>query len=105
MAAPPEVSQAATASGLGEIAFPTASPVTPGVPLAIIAVQRNAATRALTITFTSEAGKTYTIKRSTNLAIWTDLAAGVPSGGATTSYTDSDIAAGDREFFYRVTRP
>jgi hypothetical protein len=91
--------------GLGEIAFPISSTVAPGAPLVITAVQRNAATRALTLTFTSETGKSYTIKRSTNLAVWSDLATNVPSGGTTTNYTDSDIAVGDRQFFYRVTRP
>ncbi|MFN0126817.1 MAG: hypothetical protein ACKV19_09060, partial [Verrucomicrobiales bacterium] len=68
--------------GLGEIAFPTTATGTAAPPLAITAVQRNAATRALTLTFTSEVGKTYTIKRSSNLAAWIDLANGVPSTGA-----------------------
>jgi hypothetical protein len=91
--------------GLGEIAFPTATSVGPAVPLVMTAVQRNAATGAVTLTFSSETGKTYTIKRSTDLAGWTDLASEVPAAGATTDYTDSDILPSNQAFYYRVTRP
>ncbi len=91
--------------GLGEIAFPAAGPVVPTTPLTITAVQRSAVTGALTLTFTSQSGKTYTVKRSRNLKDWTDIASTVPATGTATSYTDSDILAGDREFYYRVTQP
>jgi hypothetical protein len=57
------------------------------------------------LTFSSEAGKTYTIKRSSTLATWTDLAVGVPATGATTTYTDSDLPPASGVLFYRVTRP
>lgn len=91
--------------GLGEIAFPTTGSVGPTTPLVMTGVQRNASTGALTLTFSSATGKTYTVKRSRNLKEWTDLASEVPSAGASTSYTDSDILATDREFYYRVTQP
>lgn len=91
--------------GLGEIAFPTAGSVSPSAPMLITGVQRNPATGAVTLTFSSEAGKTYTIKRSSTLATWTDLATDVAATGATTTYTDSDILPANLEFFYRVTRP
>jgi hypothetical protein len=69
--------------------------VGPDVPLMVTDVRRNATTGAITLTFNSESGKTYTIKRSRNLKDWNELAGDVPAGGATTSYTDSDILASD----------
>jgi hypothetical protein len=91
--------------GLGEIAFPTGGAVVPTTPLVMTAVQRAAATGAITLTFSSQSGKTYTVKRSRNLKDWTDIASEVPATGASTNYTDSDILATDREFYYRVTQP
>jgi hypothetical protein len=91
--------------GLGEIAFPIGGAVTPTTPLVVTAVQRTAATGAITLTFSSQSGKTYTVKRSRNLKDWTDVASEVPATGTSTSYTDSDILAADLEFYYRVTQP
>lgn len=91
--------------GLGEIAFPTAGGVAPTTPLVMTGVSRNAGTGAITLTFTSESGKSYTVKRSRNLKDWTDLANNIPATGTSTNYTDSDILASDREFYYRVTQP
>ena len=91
--------------GLGEIAFPVSSGVVPSVPFLISAIQRNATTRAVTLTFNSEAGKSYTIQRSSNLISWPTLATGVPATGALTSYTDSTVPAGNTVFFYRIARP
>jgi len=91
--------------GLGEIAFPAGGPVGPTTPLTITAVQRSAATGALTLSFSSQSGRTYTVKRSRNLKDWTDIASEVPATGTSTNFTDSDILAADREFYYRVTQP
>jgi hypothetical protein len=91
--------------GLGEIAFPTSATTGPVTPLVMTDVQRAAASGAITLTFSSQAGKTYTIKRSRNLKDWTDIASEVAATGASTSFTDSDILATDREFYYRVTQP
>jgi hypothetical protein len=91
--------------GLGEIAFPSSGSVGPAVPLVVTSVQRNTTTGAITLTFTSESGKTYTVERSRNLKDWSELASEVPATGAATSYTDSDILASDREFYYKISRP
>lgn len=91
--------------GLGEIAFPTSTTVGPTTPLVMTGVTRATATGAITLTFASETGKTYTVRRSRNLKDWTDLASEVPATGGSTSYTDSDILPSDREFYYRVTQP
>ena len=91
--------------GLGEIAFPSTGSVQPTVPLVITGLSRDPVTGAVALTFSSEAGKTYTIKRSSTLATWTDLAVGVPATGATTTYTDSDLPPASGVLFYRVTRP
>jgi hypothetical protein len=91
--------------GLGEIAFPSTGSVQPAAPLVITGLSRDPVTGAVALTFSSEAGKTYTIKRSSTLATWTDLAAGVPATGATTTYTDSDLPPASGVLFYRVTRP
>ena len=91
--------------GLGEIAFPKSTAVTPSAPFVITGIARNATTRAVSLTFNSETGKTYTIKRSTNLISWTNLATGVPATGGSTVYTDTTITAANPVFFYRIAQP
>ena len=91
--------------GLGEIAFPITGSTGPTTPLVITNVQRASASGAITLTFSSQAGKTYTVKRSKTLTGWTDLANGISATGTSTSYTDSDILSSDREFYYKVTQP
>jgi hypothetical protein len=43
----------------------------------------------VTLTWSSQAGVNYTIAASSNLTSWTNLKTAHPSGGATTSYTDT----------------
>lgn len=66
----------------------------------ITGIQRTA---NLALTWTSVAGKTYTIEYTDNLSMaWTQVGT-VPSGGATTTYTDSDATRMGRAVgFYRV---
>jgi len=49
---------------------------------------------------------TYSVQRKINLtdATWTTLQTGLPSGGATTSYTDTTVSP-NTQAFYRVTWP
>jgi hypothetical protein len=58
-----------------------------------------------TVTWTSVAGKSYRVDRSPTMAdaSWTEINPNWPSGGTSTSYTDSDIPAGTDVVFYRVT--
>jgi hypothetical protein len=58
-----------------------------------------------TLTWTSVAGKSYRIDRSPTMAegTWVEINGNWPSGGASTSFTDSDIPAGTEVVFYRVT--
>lgn len=56
----------------------------------------------LTISWSSTTGKTYAISRTASLSTsFTILSAAVPSGGASTSYTDSSASV-DGPFFYRI---
>ena len=62
-------------------------------------------TNAVTLKWNSAGGKTYGVDRSFNLESandWDELADGVESGGAETSFTDSAIPAGTPRAFYRV---
>lgn len=54
------------------------------------------------LTWSSAAGETYTIQASQNLTSWDNLKTGHPSGGATTSYTDTSSVLTHR--FYRIQR-
>ena len=67
----------------------------------IVAVTRDAATGAVTLTWNSEPGKTYSVEQSTNFATWTPASANIPSGGATTSTTVTP-PAGTLAIYYRV---
>jgi hypothetical protein len=78
------------------------------VDFRITAYSFDPATRTSTLTWNSAPGKTYDIFTSTTLAPggpggWTLLAANHPSGGATTTFTETNVPAGDRVRYYRVT--
>ena len=56
----------------------------------------------LEITWSSAPGETYDIEESTDLENWTDLATGIASGGATTTYT---VPTSGEFRFFRIVRP
>jgi hypothetical protein len=59
----------------------------PPASIAFTAVSYNAATSQLTLTWTSQPGKTYNLKTSQTLATWpVELNDNIASGGATTTY-------------------
>lgn len=57
----------------------------------------------LSLSWSSQAGATYGVEASTDLRSWTKIKTGHPSGGATTTYTDTP-PAGTEARFYRVVR-
>lgn len=59
---------------------------------------------SFTLSWGSTAGATYQVQRSTNLKDWSNLAPTVPSGGNTTTFTDSALPGDEDSAFYRVTR-
>lgn len=80
-------------------ATPPAAPVITGV-------ERNQATGALTLTWTSQTGQTFLVETSNNLVTWPDVATNYPTGGATgtsTSFTHQPTAS-DTALYYRITR-
>ncbi len=89
---------------------PDGSAFPPVSDFQISSVTRNAATRAVTVVWPSETGKTYDLHYSTSLSAlsWTLLtpAAGVPGTGALLSFTDNSVATtlpGPVRIFYRVS--
>jgi hypothetical protein len=84
---------------------PDGTPFDPGgTPFQIIAVARNPVSGAVTLTWTSGANATYAVDASTTLATgsWNLRADNIPSGGATTTYTDNTAPPG--ALHYRVRR-
>lgn len=69
----------------------------------ITAVTWDPALRRVTFTWPSVAGHSYKVEASPDLLSWSTLAAAHPSGGTTTSYTDTPPASPNRRY-YRVTR-
>ena len=72
------------------------------VEFAITDLAINSETNAVTIKWNSASNQTYGVDRSFNLEAWDELADGVESGGAETSYEDTDVPDGTREAYYRV---
>ncbi len=77
-----------------------ATPVTPET-LNVVSVDYNGGQTQFT--WESAAGATYLIHRSTDLATWQELTAAHPSGGATTTYTDTTPPANAPQLFYKAT--
>jgi hypothetical protein len=72
---------------------------TPTVPLAITAYSLNAATGQGSLTWASNAGKTYQITSSTDMTAFTTIVAGsIASGGTTTTKTFT-FTPGTKGFF------
>lgn len=57
---------------------------------------------SVTITWQSKPGKNYLISYSTDLEAWNEITDNHPSGGNSTSFTDSPISADSTRIFYRV---
>ncbi len=88
---------------LVEIDTRTATP--PAAAPVVTAVSREAATGALTLTWTSQAGQAFRVEASTDLAAWPapPLVTGHPATGTSTSFTHQP-AEGVTTLFYRVVR-
>lgn len=78
----------------------------PAAPFDIVSFSYNAVSNAASLTWTSAPGASYIVDRSPDLQAnsWTALLPNVPSGGATTSFTDTTIPPGALRMFYRVRR-
>jgi hypothetical protein len=82
-----------------DLAFVVSQPTVPR----ITSIQREPATGHVTLTWTSDASVTYRVEAAgtvTTATPWPVIAPSVPSGGTTTSYTDTSGPAEQR--FYRV---
>ncbi len=73
-------------------------------PLAITAVEFNADHSEFTLTWNSRPGRIYAVDHSADLTApdWPELDDSVPSGGAETSYTNSNPRPGAPAVFFRV---
>jgi hypothetical protein len=69
----------------------------------ITSVTWDQAQRRITFTWPSVTGHNYKVEASPDLQTWSTLAAAHPSGGTTTSYSDTPPASPGRRY-YRVTR-
>jgi len=76
---------------------------TPTSPFLITTVTRDTTTGAITLTWTSQPGKSYVVEQSAALTTggWTDIPGTIPSAGATTSVTFNPPAGQDLRY-YRV---
>jgi uncharacterized delta-60 repeat protein len=84
----------------------TAGASATGPPFVITGIVRNPATKALTITWNSEAGRIYNVEYSTGLTGWTEIAAGLTGQAGSSTFLDNAAArTGGGEGFYRVTTP
>jgi hypothetical protein len=76
---------------------------TPSAPFAIVSVTRDSMSGAITLTWSSEPGKSYAVSQSESLATasWSDIPGTIASGGATTSVTFTP-PAGQLVRYYRI---
>jgi hypothetical protein len=93
-----EIQQVMT-GGVGSLSTPP-----PATPFAITSITGGPSTGQVTLTWTSTAGATYRVLRSTNLVNWPQVGQNVPSAGATTSFTDTTLPAGAAAY-YKIERP
>ncbi len=69
----------------------------------ITSIERDPETGAVTLTWDSRPGQTYTVRASNNLRDpWDDLIDSLPSDGDSTSYTDMPTPADTEERYYQV---
>jgi hypothetical protein len=94
--------QALGAGYISRLAQRTIKPyVPPSGEIAVTSVSRNAATGAISFTFVSIAGRTYTISRSDALGTWQVLNNSYPATGTSTAYTDNPGNV-PRRYFYKA---
>lgn len=90
---------------MAEINTNVGTPPPPSAPPTVSGVERNAATGAITLTWTSQPGEKFRVEATPDLGNWpqTPLVTGLVASGATTSYTHQP-PAGATAFFYRIVR-
>ena len=93
-----EVAQVMT-GGVGSLSTPP-----PANPFAITSITGGPSAGQVTLVWTSTAGASYRVHRSTNLTGWSALGQVVPGAGASTSFTDTALPAGAAQVFYRVEK-
>jgi hypothetical protein len=74
----------------------------PNHPLMITGIDLDAANNDATLRWNSFPGATYVVETSDDLVTWDVVVSGYPSGGESTTFRDSSIAAGTTRRFYRV---
>jgi hypothetical protein len=83
---------------------PDGTPFVPTGQLTVSGVYQGTAGQFV-LTWASEAGLKYTVWASPDLKAWTAIKAGLDSGGASTSYTDSLGSPVPAFRFYKVSQP
>lgn len=83
----------------GFIAIQVVETSLPVIP--VISITR-AANGQVTVVWESKADATYTVQSSPDLLTWTSVNDAYPSGGLTTSYTDTSLPANTKRYFYRI---
>ena len=69
----------------------------------ITSISRDPGTGAVTLTWNSRPGKTYSVQASGDMAdFWDEVNDSVASGGATTTYTDSTIDLGTTRRYFQI---
>lgn len=74
----------------------------PSERIEVRSVTFNAQARSVTLTFSSTAGKTYTVERSDDLSTWTAAGPNLTATGESTEFTDSAIPDTAGRRYYRV---
>ena len=72
-------------------------------PFEIFEISYDAEAPSATFTWNSRPGENYKVDASTNLVAWGELDDSFPSGGETTTYTDTQAVLLGETVFYRVT--
>ena len=80
-------------------------PPPPGADFRVSSVSINPSTRAITLTWASQPGRSYAVQRSADLRSWETVQSGVVSAGTSTVFTAPPPAAGTVKLFYRVVIP
>lgn len=92
------VSQSVTVTG-ALVAEANLTLISPDQPFVITEMEWNRPQRQITLTWNSRATKSYRIELSANLTSWIPLASGVPTNGASTTWTSLSLPVASRHFF------
>ncbi len=76
-----------------------------GADFRVSSVSIDPSTRAITLTWASQPGRSYAVQRSADLRSWETVQSGVVSAGTSTVITAPPPAAGTVKPFYRVVIP